>query len=272
MNPSKILNIKKEQVIELETIIHEFKTNKKEKVRLSSGSKYIDNMLGGGFHAGKMYLIFGANKTGKTQFTHQICVQSYNEGKKQKKREKTPIVYYFDTENTFRAERIRELASTRDLGLKDILKNIMVSQIMSNSALLLALNNLEGRIKNNIGNVLIIDSINNYYRYEQGDKTISFYQAKNTFMSILNKINELTEKFGLIAIATAQIAPNFIEDAIIKEKPVGNQFLNHFFTEYLYLSSKDKDTNYIHLVNSSFLPEKKIAYKITSAGIEDHSI
>ncbi len=272
MNPSTILNIKKEQVIDLDGIFREFTTNKKEKMLLSSGSKYIDKILGGGFHPGKIYLIFGANKTGKTQFSHQLCVQSYKKGVKRKPAKNSRMVYYFDTENTFRAERIRELANTRGLPSDSILKSILVSQIMSNSALLMALNNLEGTIKKNIGDVLIIDSINNYYRYEQGNKAISFYQAKTTFMSILNKIYELTEKYRLITIATAQIAPNFIENAIIKEKPVGNQFLNHFFTEYLYLSSQDKDSNYIHLVNSSFLPEKKIFYKITSAGIEDHSI
>jgi hypothetical protein len=91
-------------------------------------------------------------------------------------------------------------------------------------------------------------------------------------MSILNKIDKLTKKFGLITIATAQISPNFIDNVIIKEKPVGNQFLNHFFTENLYLSSRDEKSNYIHLVNSSFLPEKRVAYRITSAGIEDHSL
>ena len=272
MNPSTILNIKKEQVIDLNSVIRDLTTNHKKKLPLSSGSKYIDNILGGGFHPRKTYLIFGANKTGKTQISHQLCVQSYEEGVKNQTAKKSRVVYYFDTENTFRAERIRELASTRDLPSNGVLKSIMVSQIMSNSALLLALNNLEGSIKKRIGDVLIIDSINNYYRYEQGDKTISFHQARNTFMSILNKIHELTEKHELITIATAQIAPIFNENAIIKEKPVGNQFLNHFFTEYLYLSSQDKDSNYIHLVNSSFLPEKKIFYKITSAGIEDHSI
>ena len=272
MNPSTILDINKKQVIELDTIIRELATNKKERRILSSGSKYVDNVLGGGFRSGKMYLIFGANKTGKTQISHQLCVQSYKERIEQKNSKISRDVYYFDTENTFRAERIRELASTRDLASNGILKSIVVSQIMSNSAMLLALNKLEGRIKKKFGDVLIIDSINNYYRYEQGDKSISFHQAKKTFMSILNKINELTEKYGLIAIATAQIAPNFIENAIIKETPVGNQFLNHFFTEYLYLSHRDEDSNYIHLVNSSFLPEKKISYKITSAGIEDHLI
>jgi RecA/RadA recombinase len=143
---------------------------------------------------------------------------------------------------------------------------------MSNSALVMALSKFKERINITTGDVLIIDSINNYYRYEQGDKNISYHNTRNTFMSILNKINDLTKKFGLITIATAQISPNFIDNAIIKEKPVGNQFLNHFFSEYLYLSSRDKDSNYIHLVNSSFLPEKRVSYKITPGGIEDHSI
>ena len=267
-----MVKLKKSIFLEKNYIMSEIEKIDLDKNLISTNSKNFNNVIGGGFQSKKAYIVFGANKTGKTQISHQLCVQSYKEGFKKKTTKKSRAVYYFDTENTFRAERIRELASTRDLPSDAVLKSILVSQIMSNSALLMALNNLEGTIKKNVGDVLIIDSINNYYRYEQGDKTISFHQAKTTFMSILNKICVLTKKNDLITIATAQIAPNFIENAIIKEKPVGNQFLNHFFAEYLYLSSQDKDSNYIHLVNSSFLPEKKIFYKITSAGIEDHSI
>ena len=272
MNPSKLLNAKKEQLVNLDEVIRELSTNKREVSRISSGSKYIDTILGGGFYGGKMYLIFGANKTGKTQLSHQLCVQSYKEGMKLKNIEKPMFGYYFDTENTFRAERIKELARTRGLASKPILKGILVSKIMSNSALLLALNNLEGRLEESSGCLLVIDSINNYYRYQLGDKNFSYYNTKKTFTSILKKIQDLTEKFGLITIATAQIAPALVDDAIIKEKPVGNQFLNHFFSEYLYLSSRDDKSYYAHLVNSSFLPEKKISYRITAAGLEDHSI
>ncbi|MFX1394129.1 MAG: hypothetical protein ACFFAH_11190, partial [Promethearchaeota archaeon] len=113
--------------------------------------------------------------------------------------------------------------------------------------------------------VLIIDSINNHYRSEQG---ISFYNAKMIFLKILKIINQLTKKFHLITFVTAQVVPNFIDDATVRDIPVGNQYLNHFFSEYFYFGIKE-DQNYIHILNSQLFPEKKVFFKISSKGIED---
>ena len=181
------------------------------------------------------------------------------------------MIYYLDTENTFRPERIKELASTRNIEYSKILKSILVANVMSNSALLMALKNIEEQLNKDENAILFIDSINNYYRSEQGNENLSFHQIKNTFMQILNKLYNLNKKFNICIIATAQVAPNFIDDAVIENIPVGNQYLNHFFSEYLYLSQHDQK-NYAHLVNSSKLPEKKVPYKITSEGIIDFKI
>ena len=97
-------------------------------------------------------------------------------------------------------------------------------------------------------------------------------KAKTTYFKILEKINKLTQQFQLITILTAQVAPNFIEEAVIKEFPVGIQYLNHFFSETLYLRYKENDMVYVHLVNSHFLPEKKLLYTITKRGIEDYKM
>jgi len=143
---------------------------------------------------------------------------------------------------------------------------------MSNNALLLKLNELDFIIKSNNVKLLIIDSINNFFRIERSDKQISFLKAKTTYFKILEKINNLTRHFQLITILTAQVAPNFVEEAVVKEFPVGIQYLNHFFSEVLYLSYKEKDMIYIHLVNSHLLPEKKVIYSITKRGIEDYKM
>ena len=89
--------------------------------------------------------------------------------------------------------------------------------------------------------MIIVDSINNYYRLERGDKKISFFKARTTFLRILEKINILTQKYNLITILTAQVTPNFNENAIVKEIPVGMQYLNNYFSEFLYLRYKEKD-------------------------------
>jgi predicted ATP-dependent serine protease len=146
---------------------------------------------------------------------------------------------------------------------------------MSNNTLLISLQSVEKEIKNNPIQLLIIDTINNYYRSEKGDPAVSFSRVRTRFLKILQKIFELTKTFNLITILTAQITPNFIDDAVIKEYPVGIHYLNHFFSEMFYLSHKNDDEQnlcYIHRVNSSFLPEKKLLFEITPKGLVDYKI
>jgi hypothetical protein len=149
---------------------------------------------------------------------------------------------------------------------------ILVSKIMSNSALLFALKDFESLIAKNRGSILIIDTINNYFRSEVADKNISFHKTIETFLKILRKLNELTNTYNLITIATAQVTPNFSRPTIIRELPVANQFLNHFFSEYIYLSIKDEGKCFSHLVNSLKTSEKRLLYEITSHGIQDYKV
>ncbi|MBY9008897.1 MAG: AAA family ATPase [Candidatus Lokiarchaeota archaeon] len=250
-------------IIDKKKINSEIERIKSEKTIISVGSKNFNKVIGGGFFSGKGYVIFGANKTGKTQICHQLSVQAFENSFK---------VVYLDTENTFRPERVRELAESNKYNSEKTLKNIYVSKIMSNNALLLKLNELDSIIKSSTVKLLIIDSINNFFRIERSDKQLSFLKAKTTYLKILEKICNLTQRFQLITILTAQVAPNFIEEAVIKEFPVGIQYLNHYFSEVLYLSYKENDMIYVHLVNSHSLPEKKVLYTITKRGIEDYKI
>jgi len=274
MDLSKILKINQEKIIRIQNLPIKSLNHDFNLIPISTDSKNLDSILGGGFFFGKPYLIFGANSTGKTQLIHQLCIQAYKKGRELnplQTPENIKMIYYLDTENTFRPERIKELASTRNIEYSKILKSILVANVMSNSALLMALKNIEEQLNKDENAILFIDSINNYYRSEQGNENLSFHQIKNTFMQILNKLYNLNKKFNICIIATAQVAPNFIDDALIENIPVGNQYLNHFFSEYLYLSQHDQK-NYAHLVNSSKLPEKKVPYKITSEGIIDFKI
>jgi len=274
MDPLDILDIKNNRLILKTSVLNKIREANKTGFILPLDSRNFAKVLKGGFCLNKKYLIYGANRTGKTQICLSLCVQAYKYFIKQEKSTKNQdfnFTYFLDSENTFRPERIKEIATAKSLDYQEVLKSIKVSKIMSNSALLLKLKEIENQLTFGKNYLLIIDSINNFYRSEQGNKDSSFYNLKTAFLKILEKIDTLTKKFNLILIATAQVFPNFIEDAIINEIPVGNQFLNHFFSEYLYLSYKE-EKNYVHLVNSELLPERKVIFKITSNGIADYKI
>ncbi len=226
---------------------------------LPTGSTHFNTILKGGFHTG-MYLIFGANRTGKTQFCHQMCLQAYIASSSS---------IYIDSENTFRPERIKELCTAQGVDEKQAMKSILVAKVLSNSTLLLKLNEVDKKLETSNTKLLIIDSINNHFRADQGAINTSHYELKKNFLKILQKLSDITQKHNVVLLATAQISPNFIEKPIIKENPVGLQYLNHFFSEFLYLI-RNSGKNYVHLVNSKSLPENKLPYMITTRGIEDY--
>ncbi len=270
---SELLKIKDDQIVNISKFIKQFEKEKNQDFLLSSGANKFDEVIGGGFRLGKKYLIFGANKTGKTQLCHQLCVQAYNQFSKFNiipSKKNKQFIYYFDTENTFRPERLKELIKTSNVDDKKILKKILISKIMSNSALLLVLDELENIIDLNYMSILIIDTINNHYNSELADKKISSNTAKKTFLKILKKVNELTKKFKLITIATAQVTSTFTVGTSIPVVPIGNQLLNHFFSEYIHLDYKGENKRYAHIVNSLILPEKRLLYKIAATGIQDY--
>ena len=275
MTISEILSIKNLQIIKKKEIIDEFKRLGKQKYSLCTGAKNFDETLGGGFHSNTKYLIFGANNTGKTQLCHQLCVQAYlqfSEIIKTYKLKKCQFIFYFDTENTFRPERIKQIALNNDLNYNELLRNILVSKVMSNSALLLSLNELEKYLEMNYTSVLIIDTINNHYNSELANKTISINRTKTTFLKVLDKLNQVTKDYNLITITTAQVTSNINQETSVRALPVGNLLLNQYFSEYIYLDIKEQDKRYVQLVNSLRLPEKRLLYKITSKGIQDYKI
>jgi DNA repair protein RadA len=241
-------------LIDLESELKNFK--QKSNFILKSGTNNLDLLLGGGFYSGRSYIFFGENSTGKTQLCHQVCLEAFKSGIK---------TAYFDSENTFRPERIKELCLTRGLNYNDVLKTILVATIRSDDVLNYKISELDNVLKNSEIKLLLIDTINNYYRLEQG---ISFEKSKKLFINILNHLNLLTKKYGLISIYTSQVSPNFNPNSTIKHVPVGIQYLNHFFSEFIYLSKTSKNL-FMHLVNSSHLRENKVAYTINSKGIID---
>lgn len=273
MSIHEILEINKHQILALSKIESHSKDFKKTpRIILPLGQKNFDDVLEGGFYSGNKYVIFGPNKTGKTQLCHQLCVQAYTYLHKTFDSKNFKFIYYFDTENTFRPERIEELLASTKFEIERVLKKILISKIMSNSALLLTLKDFKKKMIKDVGGILIIDTINNHFRSDLSNKNMTFQRAKDRFISILKIIDELTNTYNLITILTSQVVSNFSIEATFREIPVGFQFLNHFFSEFVYLSKENNEKNYVQLVNSLNHPEKKVLYNITSKGIHDYKI
>ena len=94
-------------------------------VRLTTGCKSLDDLLGGGVETQAILELIGEYGVGKTQICHALCVlvqiPMKNGGL-------GGTALYIDTEGTFRPERIVQVAQGRGLSTEEILKNIIVAR------------------------------------------------------------------------------------------------------------------------------------------------
>jgi DNA repair protein RadA len=119
-------------------------------VRLPTGCKSLDNLLGGGIEAGVITQVYGPPGSGKTQLCHTLSVMLPSDY----------MVIYIDSEGSFRPERIKEIANARDFDSKEILQRILVTKALD-------IKQLESRIEaacskidsDNKIKLLIVDSI-----------------------------------------------------------------------------------------------------------------
>lgn len=98
-----------------------FHQMRSEVVMLTTGSKELDKLLGGGIETGSITEIFGEFRCGKTQICHTLAVtcqlpisQNGGEGK----------ALYIDTEGTFRPERLSAIAQRYNMEEADVLDNV----------------------------------------------------------------------------------------------------------------------------------------------------
>ena len=89
--------------------------------RITTGSKELDSLLGGGIETQSITEAFGKFSSGKSQIAFQLCVNA------QLPVEKGGLgggVIFIDTENTFRPERIAQIAKAKGADPDAILRNI----------------------------------------------------------------------------------------------------------------------------------------------------
>src|SRR3989338_3461577 len=135
---------------------------RREKViRIKTGSKALNSLLGGGFETGAIVECFGEFGSGKTQIGHALAVSVQTV-------EKDAVAVYIDTENTFRPERIIQLAKGAGMDPDEVLRNIKVARAYNSDHQMLLAEKVEDLIKKKGMNVklVVVDSLTAHFRAE----------------------------------------------------------------------------------------------------------
>jgi DNA repair protein RadA len=137
---------------------------RKNLVKCTTGSSRLDSFLKGGIETQAMTEVAGEYGSGKTQLCYTLCVTANMSSKKSGL---DGNVMFIDTENTFRPERVHQIAENRGIGApEEILKKIYVCSIYNSGHLELVIQNLGKSIQEYKAKLVVVDSIISLHRAE----------------------------------------------------------------------------------------------------------
>lgn len=233
--------------------------------KIMTGSKTLDSLLGGGLETQAITECYGAFGSSKTQIAHQLAVNI-----------QIPVkdgglgcaCLYIDTENTFRPERIQQMAEAMGMDTKKVLENIYVARAYnSDHQMVLAEKAKDIMKEKNIG-LIIVDSLMAHFRSDYvGRGTLSDRQQKlNRHMHELQKLGDT---FNAAIYVTNQVMsrPNVLFGD--PTEAIGGHIVGHTSTFRIYLRKSKQNLRVAKLIDSPHLPEGEAIFAVTTEGIKD---
>ena len=236
---------------------------RKNVIKITSGSANFDALMGGGFETGSITEAYGEFGSGKTQIAHMLAVNVI-------KNDPEAIAVYIDTENTFRPERIKQLAEGAGLDPELVLKNIKVARAYNSDHQMLLTEKVEDLIKKDNLKVklVVVDSLTAHFRAEFiGRGTLSERQQKlNRHMHALLKVADIYNTCVFVTNQVMSTPDVFFGDPT---KAIGGHIVAHASTFRIYLRKGKKGSRVAKLVDSPHLPEGEAAFFVRTEGLED---
>ncbi|KAG8801193.1 Meiotic recombination protein dmc1 [Serendipita sp. 398] len=268
----------------------EVSDKRKKVVTISTGSKSVDSILGGGIQTQSISEVYGEFRTGKTQMAHTISVIAQlpadmggGGGK----------VAYIDTEGTFRPDRIRAIADRFGVDGEAALSNILYARAFNSEHQMELINEATSRFAEEkdyrlLGSLLIVDSIMALFRTDfSGRGELSERQQK--LASMLSKLTKIAEEYNIAVLLTNQVqctvyihgfrerakreladpgaTMTFVAGGALK--PIGGHILAHASATRMFLRKGRGEERVAKLVDSPDRPESEATYKLDEGGWSD---
>ena len=233
--------------------------------KISTGSKNLDNLQGGGIETQEITESYGAFGSGKTQIGFQIATMV------QLPKEKGGLegrCLWVDTENTFRPERIVQIS--RGLGIEPsvALRNIHVGRAYNSEHQMLLIEKAPEMIEEKNIKLVIIDSLTSHFRADfMGRGELAGRQQK--LNKHLHQLQRLADAYNLAIYITNQVMAR--PDILFGDPtaPVGGHILGHMSTYRMYLRRGKEGTRIARIIDAPNLIEGEAVFIITEGGIKD---
>jgi len=233
--------------------------------KLTTGSKAFNELMGGGFESQSIIELYGEFGSGKTQIAHQMAVNVQLDPEDGGLGGECIVI---DTENTFRPERIVQMANALELDPEEVLQKIHVARAFNSHHQMLLVEKAKDLGKEKNIKLLVVDSLTAHFRAEYMGRGALAERQQN-----LNKHMHALLRFGdlnnAVIVVTNQVSAK--PDAFFGDptRPIGGHIVGHTATYRLYLRKSKGGKRIARLVDSPCLPDGEAVITITEGGVGD---
>ena len=245
--------------------------------RYSTGSSNFDTFLDGGFETQSITEIAGEFGSGKTAICHTLCAvaiallenESLDVNDNRSAHRPLGSIIFIDTENTFRANRVYQIAEQKNLDPEDILKRIYHCNVYSSEQLELLIDNLPKFIEQYNTKLVIVDSIISLHRAEfSGRGTLAERQQR--LGKMLNKLRRYADIYDVAVVITNQVVSyaDSSHAGFDSMKAAGGNIVAHGSTYRIFLRKSGKN-RVATMEDSPSQPYQRVKFSISESGIQD---
>ena len=233
--------------------------------KLTTGSKSFDELIGGGVESQSIMEFFGEFGSSKTQVCFQLAV---NATLPEEKGGLDSDVIIIDSENTFRPERIIQMATYLGADPQETLKRIHVARAFNSQHQVLLVEKAMDLAKDLKIRLLIVDSLTSHFRAEYVGRgaLAERQQVLNRHMHDLLNFATLNNAAIVVTNQVAAKPDAFFGDPT---RPIGGHIVGHTATFRVYLRKGKAGKRIARLIDSPNLPKGEAVFMVTEDGIKD---
>jgi len=233
--------------------------------RITSNSKSLDELLGGGIETQAITEFSGEFGTGKTQLGHQIAVDVQQPAAQGGLGGE---VVYIDTESTFRPERIVDMAKGLGVEPEATLERIHVARAFNSNHQMLLVQKAQELARERPIRLLVVDSLTSHFRSEYVGRA-ELAPRQQQLNKHLHELLRFADTYNAAIVVTNQVSAR--PDILFGDptRPIGGNIVAHAATYRVYLRKSKPPKRIARLIDSPNLPEGEAVFSLTTEGVRD---
>uniref|UniRef100_A0A914PBP9 RecA family profile 1 domain-containing protein n=1 Tax=Panagrolaimus davidi TaxID=227884 RepID=A0A914PBP9_9BILA len=228
---------------------------------ITTGSKKLDGLLGGGIETGSLTEIFSEHRVLTSTFCENLainCQQPTINGGHAK-------CVFIDTHGTFRTNNIIRIAQRRDLNAEECLENIAYVHVLNVDGLMKSLIDARALISEEKYSLLIINSIINHYRdFKMPEEACC---RQNHLLKVFKVLHLIALEFNVAVLLVNEMVPSIENVKILI--PAGGHTVSHATTTRLFFKNGHGNDKILQIYTSPHLAEAEASFSIANGEIGD---